>query len=190
RNALLELFGLRGATVEKRSQLPPAPPTRPLDLGTRTSLADARERLGFPPLVPSAAYLERPRVHVRQKGVPGGELALAYPTGPGLPNAKTTGLGLLVTEFRGDLAPELVGKVAGQATRVERLSLDDSPAIWIEGAPHFFFYRTPDGVIRDRDLRLAANVLLLQRGRLLVRLEGEFDRRKAVELARSLRALR
>jgi hypothetical protein len=57
----------------------------------------------------------------------------------------------------------------------------------VAGAPHFFFYETPDGQIVEGQLRLADNVLLLERGNLLIRLEGAFDRRRAVEIARSLR---
>ena len=60
-------------------------------------------------------------------------------------------------------------------------------AIWIEGAPHLFFYRPPDSDFAESELRLAANVLLLERGDLLVRLEGAFSRERALELARSLR---
>ena len=36
-------------------------------------------------------------------------------------------------------------------------------------------------------LRIAQNVLLVEHGRLLIRLEGAFDRERAIEVARSLR---
>ena len=121
------------------------------------------------------------------QGVPGGELALAYRPGPGLPETYSTGLGLLVGEFRGDLLPEYLGKIAGEATEIDRLRVDGQPAIWIQGAPHLFFYRPPDSEFAESELRLADNVLLLQRGNLLVRLEGAFGRERALELARSLR---
>jgi hypothetical protein len=185
RHAVLDFFGLRGATVERRATLPPAPPPRPLDLGTRSTLADARGQLGFAPLVPAdpgapdGAYVRR--------SPPGGELSLTYRPRAGLPRARSTDLGLLVTEFRGDLSPEYAGKIAGQATTVERLRVDGAPAIWVAGAPHFFFYRTPDGRFVDKSLRIAQNALLLQRGRLLIRLEGAMDRDRAVAIARSLR---
>ena len=39
----------------------------------------------------------------------------------------------------------------------------------------------------DTSLRLAQNVLLLEHDRLLVRIDGAFDRQRAIELARSLR---
>jgi hypothetical protein len=185
RHAVLDFFGLQGATVERRTQLPTPPPERPLDLGTRTTLANARERLRFAPLVPSALG-EPDGVYVK-RDLPGGELSLAYTARPGLPRAHSTRLGLLATEFRGDLSPEYVGKLAGSSTTVERLSVDGEPAIWVAGAPHFFFYRAPNGEFVDTTLRLAGNVLLLERGRLLVRLEGAFGRERAIELARSLR---
>jgi hypothetical protein len=185
RDAVLEFFGLQGATVERRERLPAVPAPRPLELGERVTLAEAARVLGFTPLVPADPGSPE-RVYVR-RDIPGGELALAYRPRPGLPEAKTTGLGLLVTEFRGDLMPELIGKFAGDATDVDELTLDGERAIWIEGASHFFFYRRPDGQSDERTLRLAANVLLLEQGDTLVRLEGAFGLERATEIADSLR---
>ena len=185
RDAVLDFFGLQGATVERREQLPKAPPPRPPDVGGRTTLAAAREALRFDPLVPGAAG--PPDAVFVDRTVPGGRLSLEYRPRRGLPEARSTGLGLLVDEFRGDLLPEYAGKIAGQATRIDRLRIDGEPAIWLEGAPHFFFYRPPNEGFREQPLRLAQNVLLLERGDVLVRLEGAFGRARAVELARSLR---
>jgi hypothetical protein len=184
RDAVLDFLGLQGATVERRATLPTPPPERPLDLGTRTTLAGAADRLGFAPLVP--AELGQPDgVYVR-RGLPGGELSLTYLARPGLPKADTTRLGALISEFRGDLSPDYLGKVVGPATSVERLRVGGQSALWIKGAPHLFFYRH-DGRYVESTLRLAQNVLLLERGRLLVRLEGAFDRERAVAIADSLR---
>jgi hypothetical protein len=185
RDAVLEFFGLQGATVEQREELPPPPRPGPLQLGGRTTLESARDSLGFDPLIPAAAG-EPDSVFVKRE-VPGGSVALGYRPADDLPEARSTGLGLLVEEFRGDLAPEYFGKTAGQATRIERLRVDGNRAIWLEGAPHFFFYRPPNEPFREENLRIAQNVLLLERGRLLIRLEGAFGLDKAVELARSLR---
>ena len=185
RDSVLEFFGLQGATVERREELPPAPELRPLDLGERTTLADAREELGFDPLVPDAAG--PPDAVFLNRDAPGGEVSLTYRASDDLPEARSTSLGLLVSQFRGDVAPEYFGKIAPEATRVERLRVDGRRALWLEGAPHFFFYRSPDRPIEEGELRIAQNVLLLEHGDLLVRLEGAFDRERAVELARSLR---
>ena len=184
RDAVLDFFGLQGATVERRQELPPAPPRGPLGLGERTTLAAARESLAFEPVEPAAAG--RPDGVFEDKRVRGGVLSVTYRPRPGLPRARSTRLGLLVTEFRGDLLPEYIGKIAPQTTRIERIRIDGERAIWLEGAPHFFFYRPPGRTFREERLRIAQNVLLLEHGRLLVRLEGAFDLDKARELARSL----
>ena len=185
RDAVLEFFGLQGATIERRATLPTPPPERPLDLGTRTTLDEASTMLAFDPLVPADPG-EPDGVYVSRRA-PGGELSLTYRGGPGMPRARTTRLGLLVTEIRGDLTPELFGKLAGPGTKIERLTLRGERAVWIEGAAHYFFYRGPDGEIVENELRIAQNVLLLERGPLLVRLEGAFDLPRALQIAGSLR---
>jgi hypothetical protein len=185
RDAVLDFFGLQGATVERRATLPPAPPEGPLDLGARSTLARAAGELGFAQLVPADPG-EPDAVYVR-RGLPGGELSLAYRPRAGLPRARGTRLGLLVNEFRGDLNPTYVDKIAGQATTVARLSVDGRQAIWLAGAPHLFFYRSPGGRFVETPLRIAQNVLLLEHGPLLVRLEGAFGRDRAIAIARSLR---
>jgi hypothetical protein len=184
RDAVLDIFGLQGATVERRPEVPSAPELRPLQLGQRTTLERARREVGFTPLMPRAAG--RPDGVFVSTRAPGGELSFTYGPAPGMPSTGSTGLGLLVSEFRGDLAPEYMGKIAGQSTRIERLRVDGQRAIWIEGAPHLFFYRPPDSDFAESELRLAHNVLLLEQGKLLVRLEGSFGRERALELARSL----
>ena len=184
RDSVLEFFGLQGATVERRTELPTAPELRVLQLGQRTTLDAAAGELGFTPLVPRAAG--RPDGVFVGTGPPGGELSLIYAPAPGMPSTGSAGLGLLVGEFRGDLAPDYFGKIAGQATSIERLSVDGQRAIWIAGAPHVFFYRPPDSEFAETELRLAHNVLLLEHDKLLVRLEGSCSRERAIELARSL----
>jgi hypothetical protein len=125
-------------------------------------------------------------VYVHQRA-PGGEFSLTYRPREGLPRAQSTRVGLLVTQIRGDLTPRFFGKLGGQGTQIEPFRVAGEPAVWIQGAQHFFFYRAPDGRIVDDELRIAQNVLLLERGPLLIRLEGVFDRGRALEIAASLR---
>ena len=185
RNGLLDLIGLRGATVERVTTAPTAPVVTRLDLGQPTSLAAARRSLAFRPLIPSRLG-DPDAVFVRQRPA-GGELSLVYRPRSGLPRSRFTGVGLLVGEFRGDLVPELLGKLVGPGTRLDRLRVGRHPAVWISGAPHEVFYRGPGGRIRAGTVRLAANVLLLERGRRLIRLEGALGKQTAIALARSLR---
>ena len=159
---------------EAAPAIPDAPELRLLQLGQRTTLERRPRR--------ARLHAARPARRGRARGVfvgtrtPGGELSLTYRPGAGMPATGNAGLGLLVGEFRGDLAPEYHGKIAGETTRIERLRVDGDRAIWIEGAPHLFFYRPPDSDFAESDLRLAHNVLLLERGNLLVRLEGSSPR--------------
>jgi hypothetical protein len=185
--AVREFFGLQGATVERTDEeLPAVPGLRDEpDLGARVSVTAASRAVGFAVLIPSRLG---PPDEVRLRRLTaGGEVSLLYLPRKGLPRSGPTGLGLLVSEFRGDVDPDYIGKIAPQATRVERLTVGGQRAIWIEGAPHLFFYRAPGGAFKERPLRLAANVLLLEHGSLLVRLEGGFGRAQAIALASSLR---
>jgi hypothetical protein len=182
RDSVLEFFGLQGATVERREELPPVPDRRPLRLGERTTIAAAADSAGFGPLVPRSAG--RPNaVYIDARNA----VSLAYRPGPGMPESRGTGLGLLVTEFRGDVAPEYVRKFAGEATVIDQFRVGGERAIWMEGALHVFVYRDADGSFVNETLRVAGNVLLLERGPLLIRFEGAFGRARALELARSLR---
>jgi hypothetical protein len=198
RNGVLDLIGLRGATVERDLLPVPAPLMTRLDLGEPTSLAAARRLVAFRPAVPIRLG-EPDEVFVRRPPG-GGELSLVYRPRPGLPRLyrlrpaarqfpgpRVDGVGLLVGEFRGDLVPDLIGKLVGPKTRLDRLTVGGEPAVWISGAPHQVFYRGPGGRIRAGTVRLAANVLLLERGRLLIRLEGAFGKQTAIAIARSLR---
>jgi hypothetical protein len=187
RHSMLDLLHLRGSTVERTVPLPRVGvrPGPGLKLGQRGTLASARQALPFHVLVPSR--LGRPDGVFTGGRAAGGSVALSYRARRGLPEAAETGLGLLIIEFRGSVDPDYLGKMVGLGTRVRRLSIDGYPAAWLAGPPHDFFYRGPSGRMRLGTLRLAGNVLLLERSGLLVRLEGAFGRAEAVSVARSLR---
>ena len=186
RTAILEWLGLRGATVERVFALPDVPAERGFDvdqLGERMSLAEASERAGFAVAVPSV--LGVPDLVYLDESAPGGRVSLVY-----LPNTKTptvTGVGLLLTEFSGELSPELLGKVVAGGTDVEQVALGGAPGLWISGEPHVVFYRDPQHEVREDTARLAGNVLLVERGDLLVRIEAEISKEEALEIAASLK---
>jgi hypothetical protein len=186
RSAILEFFGLKGATVQRVDELPelPAGVSTSLQLGRPISLDQAGKLARFEVLVPKA--LGDPDGAYHSVTPPGGRISLAYEPRDGLPEARETGVGLLVTEYRGDLAPEFVGKMAGEGVSIERVSLDGEPGLWLEGDQHFLFFRGPDGEFVEDTARLAGNTLLLEQGNLLMRLEGEITREQALEIAASL----
>ena len=171
RDAVLDLIDLRGVTIETTTAPAPAPPTDEPDYGRETTLPAGRADVRFEPLLP--AGMGPPDAVFIRTEAPGGELTLVYGD-------------MAISQFRGDLVPEYFAKLVPAGTAVERLRVGGSPAAWFSEAPHFFAYRGPGGAIIERTLRPAANVLLVQRGRLLIRIEGAGSRAKAIEVARSL----
>jgi hypothetical protein len=169
RDEVLDFIGIDGATVEVRPELPDRRPADKLNLGERVTLDQARASADFDVLVPGE--LGQPQAVFMRTGLPGTEVTLTYDDNR-----------LLVTELRGDLAPEYVGKITSAGGNVKELR----GAVYVSGPPHFVFFRTPDGGIRDESLRLSQDALLYERGRLLVRIEGAGSLRRALAIARSL----
>jgi hypothetical protein len=185
RHAVLEFLGLRGETVRRIPRLPENVRAKPSwHLGRPTTLEDAEKALPFSPLLPTG--LGEPNGVFVSSEVPGGALTLTYAPRPGLPRARLTGVGLLVNELNGHFAPAFHGKLVPPEAKIERLGIDGNYAIWIEGL-HVFFFKPTDHIFHIGRSRLAANALLVQRGEVMVRLEAEFDKATAVEIARSLR---
>src|SRR5215218_5819043 len=192
REAVARRLGLRGVGVELGGPPPPTVTTRPgqrldLGLGQRVTLEEARRRVGFPVLVPSAAGFRQPAAVYVNDAVPvGGRVDLVYRARPGLPASPFTDVGLLVTEFRGQPTPEFLKKVAVLGM-VEEVRVGGEPGYWFSGEPHFFTYRDAAGSLQDEQTRLAGNTLVWQRGELTLRIEGEISKQEALRIAESMR---
>jgi hypothetical protein len=193
RTAILEFFGLRGATVTRVDTLPtvetetqpPGPPVGELELGSPVPLEGGSVRVDWPYLlVPEA--LGPPDAAYHSNVLRDGKVSLVYEPGAGVPRSRYTGVGILVTEFRGEVAPGYVAKLVEAGTAVERLSIGPYRALWLEGGPHFVAFTTPGGNFGEEVARLAGNTLLVEHGQVLVRIEGELERERAVEIAGSL----
>ena len=184
RHAILDWLGLRHVRVERVPTVPGSTGLDRADLGRRVAtVADASRRAGFDVAVPRA--LGRPdAVYVTADGI----VSLAYEPRPGLPADRLTGLGLLVTELSAGRIPEYVLKTAGPRTLVEPVRVDGANGVFLSGDPHELLIERPAGVVRTLPPRLAGNALAFERGDLVTRLEGRFDRRAALALARSFPA--
>jgi len=182
RTAILEFFGLRGATVQRVESLPTVPtepePGSQLLLGERLPVED--ERLLVPAALgtPDAAY-------AAEEGY-GPRFTLVYGPGDGVPRSQYTGVGILVTEFDGAIDTRYLDKMVDNMTSVEQLTIDGDRALWLEGGPHFVVFRTESGDIGEDVGRLAGNTLLLEHDGMLVRIEGQIDRARAIKIAESL----
>jgi hypothetical protein len=171
RDAILDFFGLDGATVQRVDRLPPLPVDAPrgLELGRRIPLDQARHAASFRALLPSepadAAYLAPTPV--------GGRISLV--AGP-----------VVITQFRGGRSPYL-RKFAGPGTRIARVRVDGLPGLYLSGEPHEVAFADIAGDERRDTLALAGDVLMWERDGLLLRIEGASTLPQALAIGRSLR---
>ena len=92
---------------------------------------------------------------------------------------------VIVQTLPGLLDAGLFGKLGTTDAVVMPLEVDGAPAYWISGAPHVFLYEDDEGV--PREVRTAGDTLVLSRGDVIVRIEGDLTLERAVKIARSLR---
>jgi hypothetical protein len=180
RSAILEWLGFASVRIER------AEPSRlgsGLSLGEPVTLAQARDRAGFDVVVPEALG-DPDAVYISPAPAGRTRVDFLYRPRPGLPRSGTTGVGLLVTQFRG-AAGVMVEKTAGAGTTIERLTVGGDPAFFLSGADHGFAY-SGDGTAGFEPSRLAGDTLLVDRADgVLLRLEGELSRDAMVRIAAS-----
>jgi hypothetical protein len=166
RSAFLEIFRLKGATVELVETLPDVPAQR-LDFGERVPREEAERRVGFELLdlgEPDAVFVRGDRM-----------ASLVYGD-PGSPR-------LVLSQLRGSVYEGFVKKAGGLGTSVEEVSVAGEDGLFVSGDEHFVMFRDELGNISDDLTFLAGNVLLWNRGPFLLRLEGDLTRDEALELA-------
>lgn len=183
RRAVADLFGLPGV-IFSHEPAPVAPaPDGGLRLGDEVSLPEARRRVDFELALPSglgppdAVYVD----HAAAAPV----VSVVYrPTGA-LPEAGSTGVGLLLSQFPGRLEDAVMAKFLGPGSRMEAVTVDGRPGYWLPGPPHVVLYLDPHGEVREDTARLTANVLLWDDGGVIRRLESSLSRDAALAIARS-----
>jgi hypothetical protein len=157
-----------------------------LALGDRLTLDEALARIDFEPLVPTLPGLSTPdAVYVSESSV-GGRLSLVYAARPGLPEARTTGVGLLISEFEGRINRDGLSKLVQEGTTVEEIEVDGAGGYWLEGATHIFVDRGDGRGSEDDRVRLAGNVLMWDADGVSVRLEAQVTRDEALRIGRSM----
>jgi len=169
------------------SPLPSGPLGKRLGLGDPTTLDQAQSKLSWRVVVPASlgrpdeVYLQLPPL-----GPPQGEVTLVYKSRPGLKASGQTGVAVLVTEANGRVDTQFFGKMLGNGTTLEEVTVNGHKGYWIAGQPHVFFFIDADGKFRDETLRLATNTLLIDDNGTVVRIEGDLTKTQALEIAASL----
>jgi hypothetical protein len=170
RSAFLEIFHLKGATVELVETLPQVE-AQPIDFGEQVTREEAERRVGF-----ELVDLGEPdAVFVREQSI----ASLVY--GP------VDKPRLVLSQLRGAVWEGMIKKLSGSGTRVEPVRVDGERGLFITGDEHFVMFLNEHGRISDEQTYLAGTVLLWNRGPLLLRLEGDLTRAEALELARSVK---
>jgi hypothetical protein len=155
-------------------------------LGVRVSLDEAKARAGFTVVLPTDPLLGTPdEVYLRSTPT-SNAVSFVYTERAGIPTSAQAGVAAIVTELAGGTVDEqFFGKVIGPGTSVENVTVNGQSGFWIEGTPHFFFYRPAGnpGAVEQETLRLAGNTLIWTQGDLLMRLEAQVDRATALRVA-------
>ena len=170
RSAFLEIFHLKGATVELVETLPQVDVQR-IDFGERVSLEEAERRVGFQLLdlgEPDAVFVRGTRM-----------VSLVYG-----PVEKPR---LVLSELRGAVWDGMVKKVGSRGTRIENVTIDGERGLFITGDEHFVMFLDENDRITDEPTYLAGTVLLWNRGPLLLRIEGDLIVGEAVALAHAVK---
>ena len=113
-------------------------------------------------------------------------MTLLYGERSGFPTDPASGIGLIVTQFRADIGPDVFEKLIEGGVRVMPARVHGEPAWWVAGGDHFFFYRDAQGHIVDSTLRLASPTLIWEEGGVTYRVEGAPSLAEAARVAESL----
>jgi hypothetical protein len=170
---------------------PAVRPSPRAGLGALTTLDDARLRADFTVRVPTDPRLGTPDEVYRDRADSTGarqRVSLVYGQRAGIPISHEPGVSVLVVEFSGTFDETLIGgKGVGPDTKIESLSVNGGRGLWLEGAPHLFFYHDPSGTIATETLRLAGNTLIWEQDGVTFRLEAQVSRDEALRIAASFR---
>jgi hypothetical protein len=179
RSALFRFLDIGGERIEFVDELPevrPQPAELDLDvtLGERVSLAEARRRADF---ALRELDEEPDRVYLGERGT----VWFLY----GSPDR----VRLLVAQTPRLRVDEefILKKLVPAGTQVEPVSVAGTRGYFISGEPHVVYLVDETGQPVEESARLAEDVLIWEDGGISFRLEGDFSRDDAIELAESLR---
>jgi hypothetical protein len=156
-------------------------------LGEPRSLSEARRQVTFTIRIPSLAELGRPDLVYVAEPPAGGAVTLLYGDRAGFPANAVTRIGLVITQFRADIGPDIFEKMIDSGVSVTVARVNGQAAWWVAGGEHYFFYRDANGRIVDETLRLAGNTLIWEEGGVTHRVEGAPTLAAATRVAESLR---
>jgi len=186
REAIARLLGVVGIRIETEVETT-VPPTFNLGLGTQVSAAEAVGLVDYPVLRPESSDFGAPDAIYYNDERLGGQITLVWVPQPNLPEAADSGVGMLISSFRGNLDSSTYAKELN-ASRNLLLDVEvrGRPGFWIEGKPHVFLFENTNGLIEFESIRLAGNVLLWEENGVTVRIESTLPMAEVLRIAGSL----
>jgi hypothetical protein len=189
REAVARLLGVVGIRIETGVETT-VPPAFDLGLGTEVSAAEAPRLVDYDILFPSNSDLGAPDSIFYNEERLGGQISLVWAPRPNLPETAESGIGMLISSFRGSLDSSTYAKELDPS---RNLLLDvevrGRPGFWIEGEPHVFLFENPNGGIEFESIRLAGNVLLWEENGVTMRIESALPREDVLRIAETLSPL-
>jgi hypothetical protein len=183
RTAFARWLGIGSVRVEtgtsgRNTNIGVPAPLGALDLGRRSTMRDASERLGHHVAVlrgrtPTSVWVQsldagRPNIV---------SVNTVYADGRGI---------ILVNELPGPGSVYVNKKLLVEGTQIDFLTIRNQSALWFGGAPHEVGVVDASGKISMMQTRLAGNVLLWADTTRTIRIEGVNDKATAVALLESL----
>jgi hypothetical protein len=186
REAVARLLGVVGLRIETEVETT-VPPTFNLGLGAQVGAAEATSLVDYNVLSPGSSDLGAPDAIYYNDERLGGQISLVWIPRPNLPETADSGVGMLISSFRGNLESSTYAKELDPS---RNLLLDvevrGRPGFWIEGEPHVFLFENPTGGIEFESIRLAGNVLLWEENGVTMRIESALPREDVLLIAESL----
>jgi hypothetical protein len=177
RSGLRDLFGIGSVRVIRLNESPSLSEAgRLVPFGRPVSMAEAERAVTFELRVPESIAGKPPSHIYLDRTVGGGLVSFVWCCSPRI----------VLSELLGD-GIGFLQKSVGPATRIEEVSVDGSPGLWVEGADHILRIVDTNGTFRERAVRVRGGVLVWVDRSVTLRLEGEVTRSEALAIARRLR---
>ena len=183
REAVADWLGVSGVRVEFDDEVPRLGAS--LMLGRETDEAGADRAASFEVLEPQAEGLGSPEYYVDER-IPGALVSLVYEASDEFPPAPGTRVGLLVSEFQGQIHEDFYKKVVLEGTNVRRVVVNGVEGLWLGGDPHFI-YRDMHGGAHEEIFRMAGNTLLWEDDGVTYRIESALGEAESIRIAESFR---
>ena len=181
REAVADFFGIGGIRIEFGE--PEGPPLDfDIDLGEQVSPEGAQVLVDFPVRTLQHPDLGEPDGYFYSTPPPGGAITTVYEASRDLPEVGNSGIGLLLTEFRGSPDQDYFKKLFYLEEPIEFVTVEGQNGVWI-GNVHELQYFDQDGDLQVEDARLSSPALIWESGGVTYRLESNLTKAEAIAYA-------